>query len=572
MNAQAVAGVVDPELRSLLSRQWDDAMQRSPTWATELGDHRWDDRLGDPSLDGVAAGHAARDGFLAEAKALQGRPMGASDKATLDLFVWELDSDHRADVCQFEKWSFSPSDNPISTWNYLPELHTVATAADGRALVARYRAIPASIDAVIANFRVGLAEGRVGNATSTRLAIAMVETQLADPLDSWPLLAPAMVDHPDWTEADRVAFRADLRAAVQDIVPAYGRWRDLLRDDVLPKARPDDQVGLSFLPDGAACYRAVIERHTTLPLTAADRHATGLAELDRIHARFRELGAKVFGTSDLAAIFEHLRADPSLKFGTSDEVEAKAADSLARAAAAIPDWFGRLPKTPCVVRRVPDYEAPYTTIAYYRQPHPDGTKPGEYFVNVSAPETRPRHEAEVLAFHEAIPGHHLQIAIAHELPATPAFRKNLAATAFVEGWALYSESLADEMGLYSGDVDRLGMLSFDAWRAARLVVDTGIHADGWSRAQAVAFMLENTPLAPNNVDNEVDRYINWPGQALAYKTGQIEIKRLRADAEARLGSQFDIKGFHDAVLDSGPVSLPMLDANVDAWVRSRLAP
>jgi uncharacterized protein (DUF885 family) len=232
-----------------------------------------------------------------------------------------------------------------------------------------------------------------------------------------------------------------------------------------------------------------------------------------------------------------------------------------------------LPRTPCEVDDIPAYLAPYTTVAYYQQPHPDGSRPGTYFVNVYEPHTRPRHEAEVLAFHESVPGHHLQIAIAMERGELPAFRRYDGATVFVEGWALYTERLADEMGLYSGDTDRLGMLSFDSWRAARLVVDTGIHDMGWSREQAEAFLLENTPLAENNVVNEVDRYITTPGQALAYKTGQLEIRRLRAKAEAALGPSFSLPQFHAVVLGGGAVSMPVLRERVDAWIeRAGAAP
>ncbi len=562
----ATAGVADDALKQLLSDHWQDMLRRSPVYATELGEHRYDDRIGDPGLDAVAAGRRARDQFLDRAIHLDRERLTEADRVTLELFTWELASDARTDVCRFETWSFSPTSNPVAEWNYLPEVHTVATVTDGRNLVTRYRAIPAAIDATIANLRGGLAEGRVGNATSVGKALEMADAAVAQDLAVWPLLAPGTVDHPDWDSKDVERFRRDLHRAVEHgILPAYQRWADFLRTEVLPIARTDDNAGLKGLPDGDACYRAVIERHTTLPLEAADLHATGLAELARIHAEFQDLGEKQFGTRDLQAIFEHLRTDPDLRFGTADEVEAVATDALARAQAAVPQWFGIQPKTACVVRRTPDYEAPYSTIAYYRPPHPDGTKPGEYFVNTYAPVTRPRQEALVLAFHESVPGHHLQIAIAQELPLVPAFRTNLQVTAYVEGWALYTESLADEMGLYKTDLDRLGKLSFDAWRAARLVVDTGLHDQGWSRAQAEQFMLDNTPLASNNVHNEVDRYLNWPGQALAYKTGQLEISALRREAEVRLGARFDIKGFHDVVLGGGPVTLGLLRTRVDAW-------
>jgi uncharacterized protein (DUF885 family) len=338
----------------------------------------------------------------------------------------------------------------------------------------------------------------------------------------------------------------------------------------MPAARGEDAVGLSALPNGAGCYEALVQGYTTLQRPPADLHQTGLDELEKIHEEFRVIGQRALGTSDVPEIFERLRTDPALYFETEEEVEAKAAEALQRAAEAMGDAFGRLPQAACVIRRVPDYEAPYSTIAYYRQPNPDGSKPGEYFVNVYAPETRPRHEAEVLAFHESIPGHHLQIAISQELDALPAFRKHGGQTAFVEGWALYTERLSDEMGLYSGDLDRLGMLSFDAWRASRLVVDTGIHHLGWTRAQAEDFMRENTPLADNNIVNEVDRYINTPGQALAYKIGQLTIWQIRRDAEAALGEAFSLPAFHDAVLGAGAIPLPILESRIQEWVRAQL--
>jgi len=247
-----------------------------------------------------------------------------------------------------------------------------------------------------------------------------------------------------------------------------------------------------------------------------------------------------------------------MHFKTEDEVEAKAESTLARAKAAIPKWFGILPKADCTVKVMGMHEAPFSTIAYYRNPAADGSRPGYYMINTYKPKTRPRYEAEALAFHESIPGHHLQIAIAQELTGLPEFRKHQGVTAFVEGWGLYSERLADEMGLYSSDVDRLGMLSFDAWRACRLVVDTGLHALGWSRQQAIDYMMANTLLAENNIENEVDRYLVDPGQALAYKCGQLEILRLREDARKQLGPRFDIRAFHDAVLRNGAVALPVL--------------
>ena len=271
-----------------------------------------------------------------------------------------------------------------------------------------------------------------------------------------------------------------------------------------------------------------------------------------------DLGSRLLGTKDLRDTLQALRKDKDLYFGSRDEIADVARASLARANDAIGEWFGRLPKAPCEVVVMPAHEEKHSTIAYYRDPAADGSRPGQYYINTYAPETRPRYEAETLAFHEAVPGHHLQLAIMQELTDLPAFRRFNGSTAYIEGWGLYTERLSEEMGLLSSEIGRFGVLSFDAWRASRLVVDTGIHALGWTRQRAIDFMAEHTALGLNNVENEVDRYISYPGQALAYKLGQLELLRLRAEARERQGDRFDIRRFHDAVLGDGALPLPVL--------------
>jgi uncharacterized protein (DUF885 family) len=270
----------------------------------------------------------------------------------------------------------------------------------------------------------------------------------------------------------------------------------------------------------------------------------------------------------MSAIQERLRNSPEMHFQTAAEIVGKAESTLARARDAMPRAFGIVPKARCEIAVIPAHEAPLTTIAYYRQPSADRSRPGRYYVNTYEPATRTRYEAEALAFHEAIPGHHLQIAIAQELEGLPLVRRHAGDNAYVEGWALYTERLCDEMGLYSSDVDRLGMLSFDAWRACRLVVDTGLHAMGWSRQRAIDYMIANTLLAENNCENEVDRYIGNPGQALGYKIGQREMFALRAKAMAALGDRFDIREFHDRVLGQGAVTLAVLRELIAEWIAS----
>lgn len=558
----AATGVEDAELAELLITHWEDNLRRNPIWATQLGDHRYDDRIRDESQEALQEERAFRRKLLERAKAIDPEGLLPRDQVTLSLFVEYLGHQIAREQCHFEEWSISPRGNPVTAWSELPQLHPIKSDADGKSFVARLDQAAQSIDTTIANMRLGKAEGWYPNRESTRRVLKMTERLLGKKTEAWAMTAPAK---------EHEAIRADvLRIAEEEIRPAFERYEKFLEEEILPQARSQEESGLAALPFGEACYGARVAAYTTLPLKAETIHETGLAQMERINAEMKKLGEKLFGTGELKVILEKLRTDESLYFESAEQIEEKAKRALAAARAAIPKYFGRLPEAKCVVRRIPDYEAPYTTIAYYREPVPDGSKPGEYFVNVYEPTTRPKFEAEALAFHESIPGHHLQIAIAQELPDLPAFRKHVYLSVFGEGWALYTEQLAREMGLYGGDLDLMGMYSFEAWRAARLVVDTGIHAMGWSRERAKKYMAEHTALALNNIDNEVDRYIVWPAQALSYMTGQLEILRLRREAEQTLGDRFDLAAFHDVVLGGGAVSMPVLRRRVAAWVSSSM--
>lgn len=565
---EASAGVGDPMLAAILEESWDQTMAASPVWATQLGDHRFDSRLPDNSARGRAKYLAKQQSFAARARRLAG--LSASDAETREVFLEQLDAAISVETeCRFSEWSFSARGNAYTTAADLGRSHAINSVDDLASLVARYQALPRWIDGEVENLRIGLGSGLVANRVSVEKVISMVDAELAAPSDAQALLAPARAEFPG-IPADKVGlFRGSLAQAVSSGVrPALSRYRDFLRAEALPASRGEGVEGLTGLPLGTSCYAARVRQETTTNRSPEEIHAVGLAELERIHAEMVELGAKSLGTTSLAHLFRQLRTDPELHFRTRAEVEAKAESALRRAEAAVPQVFGRLPQAKVEVRPIPDHEAPYTTIAYYWPSVPNGGAPGIYYVNSFQPETRTRFDAEVLAFHEAVPGHHFQIAIAQELPQMPLFRKHAEFTIFVEGWALYTERLAQELGLYSGDLDRIGMLGFDSWRASRLVVDTGIHAMGWSRSEAEEFLRANTPLAENNIVNEVDRYVTWPGQALAYKTGQLEILRMRKEAETTLGSRFALAGFHDAVLGGGALPLRVLEARVKAWVAS----
>ncbi len=561
--AEVVAGVTDPDLQRLLTDHWEAVARLDPGWATELGDDRFADQIPDPSLEARDAWLATLQSLVDRARALEG--LGAADALTRDLFVSELQADLDAAVCRAEEWELSPRWNVLTTIDNLGLDAKVDHAGEAEALLSRFAAYADSLRVQADNLRAGARDGLVANRTTLDKVVEQLDRGLAVPTDEHPVVAVALPD-----DVDAEAWRQRARTILDDRVrPALVAYRDVVANELRPQGRSGGEEGLTGLPIGEACYAARIRVHTSTQRPPDTFHQTGLDELTRIHDEFRALGETVFGTRDLATIFAHLRDDPELRFATAEEVESTAREALARAEEAVPAVFGRLPETPCEVERVPEIQAPYTTIAYYRGPAPGDDRPGRYYINTYAPETRPRFEAEVLAFHESVPGHHLQIALNSELAELPLFRKHARVTVFVEGWGLYSERLSDELGLYSGDLDRLGMLSFDSWRASRLVVDTGIHHLGWSREQAEQFMLDNTPLAANNIANEVDRYITTPGQALAYKTGQLEILRMRREAEEALGEAFVLSDFHDVVLGGGALPMPMLEERVDAWVSAR---
>jgi uncharacterized protein (DUF885 family) len=555
---------VTAELDRLAEEYWDATLAADPAHGTAIGDHRYGDRLSDITPEGQAGLIERFEEIQAAVAAL---PPETDPEAVLTLAALEeavgdrlafLAADPRA-------YTVDAMNGPQTAFLDIPSLQPLRDVADGESMLTRWWAMGPWVDQQIAQLRRGASEGRTPVAGSVRRVIAQLDELAARPLEDWPLLDPLRAEHATWSEGAWRAFEVGLAGAVRDgLRPAFVRYRAYLADEALPGARDEAHVGICHLPGGVELYANLARAHTTTEKAPEEIHEVGLAEIARIDAEITELGSRVLGTADLASTLGALRGDPSVHFQTGEEIVAVAEASLARAVAAIPDWFGRLPRADCEVVRMQPHEEQHATIAYYREPPEDGSRPGRYYINTYAPETRPRYEAEALAFHESVPGHHLQVAIGQELAHLPAFRRHGDFTAFVEGWGLYSERLANEMGLYSDDLDRIGMLSYDAWRASRLVVDTGMHALAWSRGQAIEFMTEHTALAPNNIANEVDRYIGWPGQALAYKIGQLEIRRLRAEAETAQGASFDIRSFHDAVLSHGALPLSVLRRSVAA--------
>jgi uncharacterized protein (DUF885 family) len=420
----------------------------------------------------------------------------------------------------------------------------------------KLEAVGAHLHQLADRVRAGAADGWVPAEYLVRDTIAQLETALARPLADDPVVAAVQV--PEGVDAD--ALRDRLRGVVGHAVrPGYAAYRDAL-EDVLPRTRSEERCGLTWLEGGDEAYAAALRYFTTTDKSPAEIHEIGRAQVARLAEEYRALGPEVVGTDDLEAIFEAMRTDPALLFERADELVEQSRVALARAERAMPDWFEVLPRASCAVAGT-DVGA----IAFYFPPANDGSRGGTFFVNTSDPAAWGRFELESMAFHEGVPGHHLQLAIAAELPDTvPAFLKFADNSAYCEGWGLYSERLADEMGLYTAAIDRMGMYAADSIRACRLVVDTGLHAFGWSRRKAIDYMVANSPLTEGLCRPEIDRYVCYPGQATSYMIGRLEIQRMRAEAEERQGDRFDIRAFHSAVLDSGALPLDVLDAVVAA--------
>ncbi len=567
--SDAARGIDDPELAAVATALWEHRMREYPVWSTRLGDARYHGFLTDLTPEAFERRDGELKALLARVDAAPSGELSQADRLTRELLREELTQavDAREQGYRPETFEVDPLGGPQVTLLSLGDFQPMRTRDERRQMLERWNGIAAHLDQQVANLRRGLDAGRVASHAAVTTVIGQIEDALAVPVAEDPLLGGDRT----WlgSEDDLVAnlvLRWQWKIVEREVRPALERYRAFLVDEVLPAARSDEHAGLVHLAGGAAHYARLARVHTTLDLEPAAIHSIGLGEVAAIRARMEQLGREALGTSNFAELAERLRTDPALHYDSGEAIVADARAYLAKAEAAVPAVFGRLPRTPCEIHVIPAHEAPGSTTAYYMPPAADGSRVGRYYVNTHEPHTRPRYEAAALAYHEAVPGHHLQIALAQELTELPLFRRHAGFTAYVEGWALYTELLADELGLYANDLERLGMLSYQAWRACRLVVDTGLHAFGWSRDAAIEYMLDNTLLSRANVENEVDRYIAWPGQALAYMLGRIEIQRLRAEAEERLGERFGLAAFHDELLRHGPLPLEVLRGVIERWI------
>lgn len=550
---------------SALADELVDVLQeQDPTMPTIFGLDGFHDRLADLSEAADQAFRARYVDLAERATALDPTGLSAEERITRAVVIQQAKA--RVDAFDSRLVEHTVTDlfvAPAAVLLSLLPMIGLPNAELAEAYLRRLAAIPAHLEGAADRHRAGVAVGRVPVAHLVEAAIKHIDRYLSDP-DNDPLTRPS-------PPADAAADWTDRRDTVlADVVrPAFATYRDVLINEVLPHGRSADRPGLSWLPGGDADYARLVRVHTTTDRTPDELHETGLAIMDELRAEYAELGKRVLGTDDLGEIFHKLRFDERFRWTSADELLEAARQAISRAEQAAPQWFGLRPERGCEVRPVPAADAVGAPAAYYMPGSVDGQRPGVYYANTDQVTERFRHQCEAVAFHEAVPGHHFQISIALELPEMPLLRRIADVNAYTEGWGLYTERLAEEMGLYSDDVARLGMLTADSMRAGRLVVDTGLHARGWSRAQAVEFLSKNTPMATVEIEAEVDRYIAYPGQALSYMVGRLEIQRIRASAEAALGDRFDIRGFHDVVLGNGPLPLSVLADAVQDWVATR---
>ncbi len=534
-----------------------------PTWGHLMGNYQHADLYDDASRAGEDEEIRRRREYADRADAIPVDGLSAQDRITREMLIF--DGRRNADIldARFAEFGVDPIFGPVAGLPvYMPKL-PIPNADVAEAMLAKTRLIATNFRDMSDRVLEGVASNRTPPAFAVDDTVAQIDAWLAKPIDEDPLLhtaEPTGVADPD-------GWRARLRDVIEaDVRPAMAQYRETIRDRVRPHARDDDHVGLAWLADGEDAYGRMIRYHTTLKRSAREIHQIGLEQIEKLAGEYRALGPEVLGTSDVPEIFRRLREDPALHHTNGADIVTASKTALAKATAATGDWFGILPKAACDVE-----ETQSGAIAFYFPPARDGSRPGVFFMNTSDPTGWGRYQIEATSYHEGIPGHHLQLSISTELTGIPEFRKRAFIAAYGEGWGLYSERLADEMGLYSTPLDRMGMLEADSMRACRLVVDTGMHALGWSRQKAIDYMTDNSPMRASQIVPEIDRYAVTPGQALAYMIGRLEIQRMRRDAEADLGSAFDIKGFHDVVLGSGLMPLPVLDRVVRSWVDDRSA-
>ena len=561
---------LDPakELHELFASEWDYQMEQHPAWASRLGDRRWNDRWADLSLDAIEKRHRHKLEVLTRLRVMNREAFSSGDQLNYDLFL----KDYQDEVEGYRyRWYLIPLNQRggIQTIDELADVLRFESLKDFEDWLARLRAFPTYMDQTIALMREGIKTRMI----LPKIVLDRIPTQIDHQIVSDPKASPFYKPFTRYStsiaEADRSRLSQEAEKTIAaSVVPAFRQLKEFFLKDYLPAAW--DQVGVWQLPQGEAMYGFLVRIETTTTMTPREIHDLGLSEVKRIRAEMQNIIDKLGFKGSFAEFAAFLRNDPQFYYKTPEELLVAYRALTRRIDPMLVKLFGTLPRTPYGVEPIPKNIAPDTPTAYYNSPAADGSRAGTYFVNLYKPETRPKYEMMALSLHEAVPGHHLQIALAMEQKGLPNFRRYGGYTAFVEGWGLYAESLGEEMGLYDDPYSKFGQLMYEVWRAARLVVDTGLHYMRWDRQKAIDFLSENTAKPELDVVNEIDRYIAMPGQALAYKIGQLKIAALRAKAEKRLGAKFDIRAFHDELLKDGTLPLDLLEAKMDAWIESQL--
>jgi len=556
----------DMAFRDLVDEVWEFEMRADPLRATEVGDHRFNDELPDVSFEALKQQHEQRQAFRERLSAISPEKLSPAERVNRAILGRLLDD-------RMAEFRFGAHLMPITSRSgfhvEFPELGRrvpLATREDYENYIARLRAFPRYTQQHIALMREGMKREKVLPDVALTGLDRTLGSQVVQEATASPLYRP-FEQFPETFSAEQEAAlkRAGSAAIVEAVAPAYRKFLEFMQQKYIPAAR--GSVGISALPEGRAYYRHRVRRFTTLDLSPEQVHQTGLDEVQRIAAEMTQVMRQTGFEGDFAAFVKMLRTEKRFYAQTPEELLRRVAMVLKTADGRLPGLFGKLPRMSYGIRQIPDYIAPRTTTAYYMPPAGDGTKAGFYYVNTYDLKSRPLFEITALSLHEAVPGHHLQIALQQELDDLPKFRRYAGITAFIEGWALYAERLGLEMDMYDDPYDNFGRLSYEMWRACRLVVDSGIHYLGWSRRQAIDFMARHTALSLHNIEAEVDRYISWPGQALAYKSGELKIRALRHRAEERLGARFDVRRFHDAVLSQGAVPLDVLENMVEQFIQ-----
>lgn len=558
-------------LYALFAEDWEFRLSEDPMLATSVGDHRANDRLASVTVADLTRRAEHDREMLRRLAAIDRASLTSVDRVSFDVFAWDL----RNSIEMFERGQWRCS--LTGDWGYhmgfaqLPTEVPLATVRDYENYIARLRDFPRYNREQIALLAEGL---RTGFSLPRIVLDGYDETIRAHVVDdpSTSVFARPFDTFPSAiSDADRSRLRAAGLSAIREaVVPAYRELLGFWTEKYVPAARMT--TGARDMPDGKAYYAYCVRRYTTLDVTPEEVHKTGLAEVARIRAEMDAVIRKTGFSGDYAAFLNFLRTDPRFRPKSGDELMREAAYIVKRMDGALPQLFGKLPRVPYGVRPVPMDLAPKFTAGRYVEPATDGSRAGFYWVNTYRPETRTMYTLEALSLHEAVPGHHLQVALQRELAGLPPFRRQVSIDAYSEGWALYAERLGLEAGFYSDPYSNFGRLTYEMWRACRLVVDTGLHNEGWTRQQAMDYLAANTALSLHEVRTETDRYISWPGQALAYKTGEIRIRKLRERAEKELGARFDIRSFHDAILETGPVPLSILDERIEEYIRDRRRP